>query len=95
MREPEVVAHYLRWLEAQGWTCHIGPNGDYPDIDAIHPEHGRFIIEAKGETTSNGGDVDTGYGQLPPDQRPPAGRCALVVPAGKSLTAALRVSPDA
>ena len=94
MREPEVVAHYVRWLEAQGWTCTVGPNGDYPDIDATHPEHGRLIVEAKGETSSNGGDVDTGYGQLLRRiSHIPASRYALVVPVGKSLAAALRVSP--
>jgi len=63
--EAAVVEAFSAWLVEQGWECKdLPPHGNYPDIDARHPDGRRLIVEAKGFTRDSGTDLDTGYGQI-------------------------------
>ncbi|MFD0633012.1 hypothetical protein [Catenulispora yoronensis] len=63
--EATVVEVFSAWLAEQGFECAKLPShGDYPDIDARHPDGRRLVVEAKGFTRDAGTDLDTGYGQL-------------------------------
>jgi hypothetical protein len=63
--EAAVVEAFSAWLVEQGWECRPLPaHGNYPDIDARHPDGRRAIVEAKGFTRDSGTNLDTGYGQL-------------------------------
>jgi hypothetical protein len=90
--EDHAQAAYTLWLENAGWT--VTQSKREADITAVHPEHGLLIGEAKGDIgDSVGTDLDEGYGQLLRRMsQSPTARYVLVVPAGKALTAALRVS---
>lgn len=60
-RESEVVADFVRWLEADGWTA----TTEVDWVDVVAERDGvRLIGEAKGITTSPGLDTDTMMGQL-------------------------------
>jgi hypothetical protein len=60
-RESEVVADFVRWLEANGWS--VTTEVDW--VDVVAERNGvQLIGEAKGITTSPGLDSDTMMGQL-------------------------------
>jgi hypothetical protein len=90
MREAEVVDHFGRWLEAQGWQVHLEINW----VDVTATRDGRTLLaEAKGSTAAIGLDVDTAYGQLLRRMTDdPSTAYAIVVPSA-ATRAALRV-PD-
>ena len=61
MRETEVVSHFIRWLEEEGWSCRQEVDG----CDIVAERGGAILYaEAKGDTKAPGLDVDTLYGQL-------------------------------
>jgi hypothetical protein len=93
--EARAKAAYEHWLRADGWMLTLLPKqGNYPDIDAQHPEHGQLIAEVKGVTSSPGTDVDTAYGQLLRRMGAGVSACyALVIPE-TALKAALRVPAE-
>jgi hypothetical protein len=63
--EATVVEVFSAWLGERGWECKELPShGDYPAIDARHPDGRRLVVEAKGFTRDSGTDLDRGYGQL-------------------------------
>jgi hypothetical protein len=63
--EATVVEVFSAWLVEQGWECEkLPPRGDYPAIDARHPDGRRLVVEAKGFSRDAGADLDSGYGQL-------------------------------
>lgn len=63
--EATVVEVFSAWLGEQGWTCAELPSyGDFPDIDARHPDGRHLVVEAKGFTRDAGVNLDVGYGQL-------------------------------
>lgn len=88
LREAQVVSHFVRWLEAEGWNVSL--EVDWADIVATRD--GRtFVAEAKGTTTSPGLDVDTAYGQLLRRMRDDESTSyAIIIPRG-AARAALRV----
>jgi hypothetical protein len=90
-----VVEVFSAWLVEQGWECTELPSyGDYPDIDARHPDGRRLVVEAKGFTRDAGIDLDTGYGQLLRRMKgEPATTYALVV-AGAVVRFAQRVPSE-
>src|SRR5512139_3798969 len=60
--EATVVEVFSAWLAEQGWECaELPSHGDYPGIDARHPDGRRLIAEAKGFTRDSAADLDTGY----------------------------------
>ena len=60
-----VIEIFSNWLADQGWECEkLPPRGDYPAIDARHPDGRRLVVEAKGFSRDAGADLDSGYGQL-------------------------------
>lgn len=59
--EAEVVAAFVRWLEADGWTMRT--EVAWADVVAERGNE-RLIAEAKGMTSEPGLDIDTLYGQL-------------------------------
>ena len=60
-KESEILADFVTWLEAQGWTVRT----EVDRIDVLAERGGfRLIGEAKGITSSPGLDVDTMFGQL-------------------------------
>ncbi|MFZ5815227.1 MAG: hypothetical protein ACOY93_07975 [Bacillota bacterium] len=65
------------------------------DLDAYHPQLGsRWIIEAKGETSSTGLDFRTGLGQLLTRMADPAVQYGLAVPDTPRFRTQLRtISP--
>jgi hypothetical protein len=88
MREAEVVGHFGRWLEAEGW--HVDLEINWVDITATRGG-GTLIAEAKGSTAAVGLDVDTAYGQLLRRMTDdPSTAYAIVVPSA-ATRAALRV----
>jgi len=63
--EATVVEVFSAWLAAQGWECEkLPPRGDFPSIDARHPDGRRLVVEAKGFSRDAGADLDSGYGRL-------------------------------
>lgn len=90
MREAEVVDHFGRWLEAEGWQVDLEVNW----VDVTATRDGRTLLaEAKGRTAAIGLDVDTAYGQLLRRMTDdPSTAYAVVVPSA-ATRAALRV-PD-
>lgn len=77
--ESEIVAAFVAWLEAEGWTVQT----EVAWADVVAERDGeRLIAEAKGATSEPGLDVDTLYGQLlrrmVPDENV---RYGVVVPA--------------
>lgn len=90
LREREVVDHFRRWLERDGWHVEL----EVAWVDVVATRDDRCIIaEAKGTTSSPGLDVDTAYGQLLRRMRvDEATTYAIVVPIA-SLRAARRVPP--
>ncbi|GAA1949372.1 hypothetical protein [Catenulispora subtropica] len=63
--EATVVEVFSAWLVEQGWECKDLPShGDYPAVDARHPDGRRLIVEAKGFTRDSSADLDSGYGRL-------------------------------
>jgi Holliday junction resolvase len=90
--EERVIVAFSAWLEQSGWT-NIRREVEFVDIVA---ERGgqTLYVEAKGQTSSPGLDVDTMYGQLLRRMRHPEAQAkyAVVVPSS-ALQAALRV-PD-
>lgn len=88
MPERDVVDHFRRWLETDGWQVDL--EVAWVDITATRDDH-TLVAEAKGTTTSAGLDVDTAYGQLLRRMRDDDSTAyALVVPRG-AVRAALRV----
>jgi predicted RecB family endonuclease len=84
---------FAAWLSSQGWQ--VRRQVGYMDVVAERNGQ-RLVAEVKGRTGSPGLDVDTLFGQL---LRRMAGgddstRYAVVVRAGRSLTAVERVHPD-
>lgn len=60
-----VIEVFSNWLAEQGWEREkLPPRGDYPAIDARHPDGRRLVVEAKGFSRDAGADLDSGYGQL-------------------------------
>jgi hypothetical protein len=57
MDENEVIEHLCNYLETQGWhiTSRVAAGDRGIDVVAIHPNRGRFFIEAKGGTSSRPG----------------------------------------
>lgn len=90
MREAEVLDHFGRWLEADGWQVVLEINW----VDVTATRGGRTLLaEAKGSTAAIGIDVDTAYGQLLRRMTDtPSTAYAIVVPSD-ATRAALRV-PD-
>lgn len=88
LRERDVVDHFRRWLEADGWQVDL----EVEWVDIIATRNGYTLVaEAKGATTSAGLDVDTGFGQLLRRMRDDDSTAyAIVVPRG-AVRAALRV----
>lgn len=63
--EATVVEVFKSWLTEQGWACEkLPPRGDYPAVDARHPDGRRLIVEAKGFSRDAAADLDSGYGQI-------------------------------
>jgi hypothetical protein len=93
--EATVIEVFSTWLVEQGWECaELPPHGDYPAIDARHPDGRRLIVAAKGFTRDAGTDLDTGYGQLLRRMKgEPATTYALVV-AGTVVRFAQRVPSE-
>ena len=61
MREAEIVDHFCRWLEAEGWQ----PELEVAWVDVTATRGGRTLLaEAKGDTTAIGLDADIAHGQL-------------------------------
>lgn len=88
LREREVVHHFRRWLEADGW--HVDLEVDWVDLIATRNDR-ILLVEAKGTTASAGLDVDTAFGQLLRRMRDDdAVAYAIVVPRG-AVQAAVRV----
>lgn len=88
--EARVVAAFVAWLEAEGWT--VEQEVDFCDVVARRDGMTMFA-EAKGETAAVGLDVDTMYGQLlrrMPIAEDESYRFAVVVPT-RARHAALRV----
>lgn len=86
--EREVVDHFRRWLEADGWQVEL--EVDWADITATRDDRS-LVAEAKGTTTSAGLDLDTAFGQLLRRMRDEDSTAyAIVVPRG-AVGAALRV----
>lgn len=92
--EARVVLAFTNWLADQGWD---DIRTEVGWCDVVATRNGvTLYAEAKGRTEAVGLDVDTLYGQLLrriPEEAARATRYAVVVPAGKGKTAALRVSP--
>jgi hypothetical protein len=60
-----VIEVFSNWLAEQGWERKkLPPRGDYPAIDARHPDGRRLVVEAKGFSRDAGADLDSGYGRL-------------------------------
>lgn len=91
MREPEVVSHFIRWLEEEDWSCRREVDG----CDVVAERGGATLYaEAKGDTKAIGLDVDTLYGQLLRRSPSVGGSTTLGVVVPESARAkALRVSP--
>lgn len=88
LTERDVVDHFRRWLEDDGWQVDL--EVEWVDITASRNDS-TLVAEAKGTTTSAGLDVDTAYGQLLRRMRDDETTAyALVVPRG-AVRAALRV----
>ena len=92
MREPEVVSHFIRWLEEEGWSCRQEVDG----CDIVAERGGAILYaEAKGDTKAPGLDVDTLYGQLLRRSSSVGGSTTLGVVVPVSARAkALRVSAE-
>jgi hypothetical protein len=92
--ERDVVAHFRRWLEAQGWETEI----EIEHVDVVARRGNETIYaEVKGRTNSSPGEaLDKLYGQLlrrmPPEEVGDPVRFAVVVPTGRAEAAAVRVS---
>lgn len=90
--EARIIHAFTSWLAEQGWD---GIRTEVRWCDVIATRDGVTLYgEAKGRTEAVGLDVDTLYGQLlrrMSEQPGPDTRYAVVVPAGKGKTAALRV----
>ncbi|ACU73173.1 conserved hypothetical protein [Catenulispora acidiphila DSM 44928] len=93
--EATVVEVFSKWLAEQGWELtRLPAHGDYPDIDARHPDGRRLVVEAKGFTRDSSTDLDAGYGQLLRRMKgEPATTYALVV-AGTVVRFAQRVPSE-
>lgn len=92
--EHQVVHAFAAWLISQGWTVQF--EVDWQDI--LAERHGHHLhVEAKGQTTSPGLDIDTAYGQLlrrMPTTDNHLDTYALVIPdEPRSIRAATRVAP--
>lgn len=61
MRERDLVAHLVAWLESDGWS--VQTEVAYLDVLATREDE-VLKIEAKGHTSSKGLDVDTMFGQM-------------------------------
>jgi hypothetical protein len=61
MREADVVDHFCRWLESEGWRA--GLEVAWVDVTATRGDRA-LIAEATGSTSARGLNVDTAYGQL-------------------------------
>ena len=88
LQERDVVDHFRRWLETDGWQVDL----EVEWVDVVATRDGcTLVAEAKGTTTSAGLDVDTAYGQLLRRMRDDyAVAYAIVVPR-TAVQAALRV----
>lgn len=88
-KESEVVADFVAWLQADGWS--VTTEVDFVDVLAERDGH-RLVAEAKGMTAAPGLDADCMYGQLLRRMTDDVEttRYAVVVPV-KVVTAALRV----
>jgi hypothetical protein len=89
-----VVPAFRQWLEAQGWKTEI----ETEHVDVVARRGNETIYaEVKGRTRSSPGrGLDTLYGQLLRRMRAEdfgdgTTRFAVVIPAGRAETAALRV----
>lgn len=90
LREAEVVDHFRRWLEADGWQVDL--EVAWADVTATRGDR-TLIAEVKGTTAAIGLDVDTAYGQLLRRMRDDALMAYAVVVPHEAARAALRV-PD-
>jgi hypothetical protein len=90
--EERVIVAFCAWLQENGWT-NIRREVEFVDI--VAEQGGQTLyVEAKGQTSSPGLDIDTMYGQLLRRMQHPEAlaRYAVVVPSS-AVQAALRV-PD-
>lgn len=91
MNEAEVLGAFLAWAQSNGFA-QLPARGDEDAI--LNDRLGLVIVEAKGNTTSRGTDIDTLYGQLlrrMHPNHPMTTRYAAVVPSA-CLEAICRVS---
>jgi len=92
MTEQEVVDAFCAWLQADGWITTQARGRNYCDVTATK-DGATLYAEAKGTTSDPGTDADTMYGQLLRRMTTDvAARYAVVVPEGRALNPALRVS---
>lgn len=90
--EARVERVFADWLRQHGWDVRV--QVEHADIVAERDGQ-RLVAEAKGRTSDAGTDLDTLYGQLLRRMTgDPSTRYAVVVPEGKGLRAALRVSAE-
>jgi len=93
VKEADVEAAFVSWLIERGWDVTTN-NADYTDVIAKRGAE-LLLAEVKGNTSSPGLDVDTGFGQLLRRMKPDLGdqvRYAVVVPESM-VVAVSRVAP--